>query len=115
MQIFIVLNLIKILAWASVIYLAYNYIDLSKDFLIWILVMGWGIFIFLRGVSFFLLWGILSIFNKNYKWNILTAYKYTGLFAFYILINFLLLGLNFWNKWIGFALTICFLIIWILI
>ena len=115
MQIFIIINLIKLLAWGFIIYLAYNYINLSKDFFLWIFVMWAGIFFFLRWLSFFILFWIMSIFSKNYKQNALAAYKYTGLFAFYILTNFLLLAVNFWNKRIWIAITICFTIIWIII
>ena len=39
------------------------------------------------------------------------AYKYTGLIASYILVNFLLMSFNFWNKAIGIIILISFLIL----
>jgi len=116
MQIFLILNFVKLLVGAGIIYLAYNYIDLNKDFVIWVLIMGWGIFLLLWAVAFFiLLWIFWLIYKKNVKYAVLSAYKYTGLFASYILANFLLLGFNFWNKAIWIVLLICFVIIWALI
>ncbi len=115
MKFFLIINFLKILIWGSIIYLAYNYIDISKDFLIWVWVMSLGIFLFLWWISFFLLAWIIYLINKNPKKACLTAYKYTGLFAVYIIVNFLLLAFNFWNKIIGFTLLICFIILWILI
>ena len=116
MQLFIILNIIKFILWVSVIYLAYNYIDLWKDFLMGVLIMGLGIFITLWAISFFLLlWIFWLIYKENVKYAVTKAYKYTGLFAAYILTNFLLLSFNFWNKAIWIILLICFAIIWAII
>jgi len=39
------------------------------------------------------------------------AYKYTGIIASYILVNFLLMSFDFWNKAIGIIILISFLIL----
>jgi len=116
MQIFIILNIIKVILWSSIVYLAYNYIDLWKDFIMWISIMGLWLGISIWGIGFFIVLWILKLFSKKSNKEIaLSAYKYTSLFAFFIMTNFFLLSFWFWNKLIWIVLAICFLIIWILI
>jgi hypothetical protein len=113
MQIFIILNILKVVLWSIIIYLAYNYIDLNQDFLMWVLIMWLWIFISLWWVSFFiLLWIFYLLDKKNIKQATLKAYKYTWLLALYVLTNFLLLSFNFWSKTIAIILLICFAILW---
>lgn len=113
MHIFIVLNIVKFIIWIIVVYITYNYINLYKDFIVWILTMWFGIFAIIWSVSFFiLLWILLSIWKKEKSWII--AYKYTGFFAFYILTNFFLMSFNFWNKFIWIIIFIAFFILWII-
>lgn len=77
--------------------------------------MWLGGFILLWGIGYFILLGFLKILNKKEKKNPLIAYKYTWLFSAYILANFLLMWFNFWNKGIGIALLLIFIIIGIII
>ncbi len=78
--------------------------------------MGLWIFITLWAITFFLLLGIFwLVYKENVKYAATKAYKYTWLFAAYILTNFLLLAFNFWNKTIGVILLICFVILWTII
>jgi len=99
-----------------IVYLTCNYISIWKDFVVWVLSMWiWG-FIIIWSLGFFVLLGIMKLFSKD-KFSKLTlkAYKYTGLFASYILTNFLLMSFDFWNKWIGFIILISFVILGMII
>ena len=116
MNIFVLLNFIKLIIWVIIVYLTCNYIDLSKDFVVWVFSMWiWG-FIIIWSLSFFILLWILKITTKK-KFSELwmTAYKYTGLIASFILTNFLLMSFDFWSKTIAFFLLICFVILWMII
>ena len=114
MYVFIVLNIIKLIIWTLIIYLTYNYINLDKDFIVGVSIMWFGIFTLVWSISFFIfLWILLLIWKKQKAW--ITAYKYTGLLAFYILTNFLLMSFNFWTKIIWIIILIAFLILWVII
>lgn len=113
MYIFIIINIIKLIIWAIIVYISYNYINLDKDFIIGVITMWVGIFTIIWSISFFIfLWILLLLWKKEKAW--ITAYKYTGLFAFYLLTNFFLISFNFWNKWIWILILIAFLILWII-
>lgn len=113
MYIFIIINIIKLIIWAIIVYITYNYINLDKDFIIGVITMWVGIFTIIWSISFFIfLWILLLLWKKEKAW--ITAYKYTGLFAFYLLTNFFLISFNFWNKWIWILILIAFLILWII-
>ncbi len=114
MYIFVILNIIKLIIWSVVIYITYNYINLDKDFIVGVITMGFGIFTVIWSVAFFLtLLIMLLIWKKQKAW--IFAYKYTWLFAFYILTNFLLISFQFWNKWIWILLILAFLVLWMVL
>ena len=114
MYIFVILNIVKLIIWTLIIYLTYNYINLDKDFIVGVSTMWFGIFTLVWSISFFiLLWILLLIWKRQKAW--ITAYKYTGLLAFYILTNFLLMSFNFWTKIIWIIILIAFLILWVII
>ena len=116
MNIFLILNTIKLIIWWIIVYLTCNYISISKDFVIWVFSMWIGAFIVIWSLSFFILLLILKLVSKE-KINKLAmkAYKYTGLIASYILVNFLLMSFDFWNKAIWIIILISFLILWLII
>ena len=116
MWIFLILNIAKLIIGVIIIYLTCNYINIDQDFLIWVFSMWIWAFITIWSISFFILLWIMKIISKE-KTNKLTfkAYKYTWLISSYILVNFLLMSLNFWNKLIGFIILIAFLIIGLII
>ncbi len=116
MQIFIIINIIKFIIWSIIIYLSYNYIDLSKDFVVWILSMWTWLFITFWAISFFILLWFLKLISKNKNnYLALTSYKYTGLLAFYLISNFFLISFKFWSMWIWIILLLIFIIMWVIL
>ncbi len=116
MWIFIIINIIKLIIWTIIIYLSYNYIDLSKDFVVWILSMWTWIFITFWAISFFIMLWILKLISKNKNnYLALTSYKYTWLLAFYLISNFFLISFKFWSMWIWIVMLLIFIIMWIIL
>ncbi len=113
-----IVSIIKVILWITTILLTYYNINLYEDPTIAIGLGFFGLFIFLRGLSFFIFWGILYMNSKRDTDPLKIkkdSYKSSFLFWMFIMINILLILL--WNrtKILGLVILVIFIFLHIIL
>jgi len=105
MYLYHIISGIKFILGVAIVLLVYTSINIYEDPVIWISLWFLGIFIASRGLSFYLFVGIQKLYRHIDKLRIIKdSYKLSLLFGIYVLINILLLLLEYRNKYIGIVL-----------
>jgi hypothetical protein len=106
-------SLLKIILGTGILLIDYTMINVFEDPLIGIGLGLVGSFILARGVSFFIFFYAQELFRRIElrDRNLSDSYKLSFLFGLYALINVLLLLLGSWNKWLGLALLVGFIVL----
>jgi len=110
MYLYHIISGIKFILWIAIILIVYTSINIYEDPAIGIWLGFLWIFIASRGISFYLFIGIQNFYRHIEKIRIIKdSYKLSLLFGIYILINILLLFLEYRNKYIGIVWLIGFI------
>ncbi|PJA48067.1 MAG: hypothetical protein CO170_03855 [candidate division SR1 bacterium CG_4_9_14_3_um_filter_40_9] len=109
MYLYHIISGIKFILGVAIILIVYTSINIYEDPMMGIGLGFLGIFIASWGISFYLFVGIQNIYRHVEKLRIIKdSYKLSLLFGIYVLINILLLLLEYRNKYIGIVLLIGF-------
>ncbi|MCK9467084.1 MAG: hypothetical protein M0P94_02040 [Candidatus Absconditabacterales bacterium] len=109
-------SIAKIILGLFIVFITYTSINVYEDPAIAVSLGFIGIFIGIRGISFYLFLRGQKLFRKTENIRMLKdSYKLSLLFGIYIVINILLLMLGGWNKFRGILLLGGFILIQILL
>lgn len=112
MHLYHIISGIKFVLWVSIILIVYTSINIYEDPVVGMSLWFLGIFIASWGISFYLFLGIQNIYRHDDKLRIIKdSYKLSLLFGIYIIINILLILLEYRNKYIGIILLIGFILL----
>lgn len=110
MYLYHIISGIKCFLGIAILYIVYSSINIYEDPIVGISFGFLGIFIASRGASFFLFLGIQKIYRHIEKIRLIKdSYKLSLLFGIYMLINVLLILLEYRNKFIGILLLVGFI------
>ena len=111
-RIYHIISLIKFFLGVAIMTIVYTSINIYEDPVIWIWLWFLWLFIASRWASFFLFLGIQNIYRHVEKIRLIKdSYKLSLLFGIYVMVNVLLIMLEYRNKFIGILLLIWFIIL----
>lgn len=106
----------KILGWAVLLWLSYNFIDIESDFFWWVAlnVVGSGLLVW--GSLFLIFYFISRFFSTTSNEQLAhRIYIYMMLVALYVMTNLSIIFLDFWNKTLALIILLLFIVLWFII